>query len=439
MVATISPAGDNFEETLSTLRYADRAKRIINHAVVNEDPNARIIRELRAEVDALKEMLKHATVILNNFLSPSNCHLLKFLLFYFQQPEVLKEKLSENEKLMKEMSLTWEEKLTKTGQTQEDRRQALEKLGISVQSSGIKVEKNKCFLVNLNSDPSLNEMLVYYIKDNQSLVGRTGATSEPDIQLSGVGIQDEHCEINVDPNNWTVTATPLSGARTCINGIEVSDPIELQNGDRILWGSNHFFRLNCPTNSSKHSSIIGNFWSFFENHYSVAAGNSDPTTPAIPFDWKMAQEEVMQADMSNDPIQDAIARLERQYEEDKQSALEKQRQEYEKHFQHLKSYMSPATPYAPYVPYDPFLRMGSKMTPTTPTVMSRLEKWGQERYLKKHPVSIMMHIMLRDLLTQKSVNQQMVTIFGYPRACRFRKYQFENNSWELPLPIFFKT
>ena len=53
---------------------------------------------------------------------------------------------------MKGMSLTWEEKLTITGQTQEDRRQALEKLGISVQSSGIKVEKNKCFLVNLNRD-----------------------------------------------------------------------------------------------------------------------------------------------------------------------------------------------------------------------------------------------------------------------------------------------
>ena len=66
---------------------------------------------------------------------------------------------------MKEMSLTWEEKLTKTGQTQEDRRQALEKLGISVQSSGISVEKNKCYLVNLNSDPSLNEMLVYYLKN----------------------------------------------------------------------------------------------------------------------------------------------------------------------------------------------------------------------------------------------------------------------------------
>ena len=43
------------------LQILYRAKRIINHAVVNEDPNARIIRELRAEVDALREMLKNAT------------------------------------------------------------------------------------------------------------------------------------------------------------------------------------------------------------------------------------------------------------------------------------------------------------------------------------------------------------------------------------------
>lgn len=49
----------------SSLRYADRAKRIVNHAVVNEDPNARIIRELRMEVEALREMLKHATVSVN--------------------------------------------------------------------------------------------------------------------------------------------------------------------------------------------------------------------------------------------------------------------------------------------------------------------------------------------------------------------------------------
>ena len=54
----MSPAGDNFEETLSTLRYADRAKRIVNHAVVNEDPNAKIIRELREEVETLRVQLQ---------------------------------------------------------------------------------------------------------------------------------------------------------------------------------------------------------------------------------------------------------------------------------------------------------------------------------------------------------------------------------------------
>lgn len=64
MIATLSPAADSYEETLSTLRYADRAKRIVNHAVVNEDPNARIIRELREEVDMLRKMLSEAQVCL---------------------------------------------------------------------------------------------------------------------------------------------------------------------------------------------------------------------------------------------------------------------------------------------------------------------------------------------------------------------------------------
>ena len=76
MVATVSPAADNFEETLSTLRYADRAKRIVNHAVVNEDPNARLIRELRQEVETLKEMLKYATA--------SNSTVSFFVFFYIQ-------------------------------------------------------------------------------------------------------------------------------------------------------------------------------------------------------------------------------------------------------------------------------------------------------------------------------------------------------------------
>ena len=85
-------AADNYEETLSTLRYADRAKKIVNHAVINEDPNAKIIRELRAEVESLRAQLQH----------------------HVGQPDTAT-RLSENERLMEQYSLTWDEKLQRTG------------------------------------------------------------------------------------------------------------------------------------------------------------------------------------------------------------------------------------------------------------------------------------------------------------------------------------
>ncbi len=50
MIAAISPADINYEESLSTLRYADRAKQIKTKAVVNEDPTEKLIRELQVRV-----------------------------------------------------------------------------------------------------------------------------------------------------------------------------------------------------------------------------------------------------------------------------------------------------------------------------------------------------------------------------------------------------
>ena len=51
MIAAIAPA--DYEETLSTLRYADQAKKIKNKAVINEDPNAKLVRELKEELEML--------------------------------------------------------------------------------------------------------------------------------------------------------------------------------------------------------------------------------------------------------------------------------------------------------------------------------------------------------------------------------------------------
>ena len=55
MICAISPASDNYEETLSTLRYADQAKKIKNKAVVNESETDKMIRNLTAEKEELKE------------------------------------------------------------------------------------------------------------------------------------------------------------------------------------------------------------------------------------------------------------------------------------------------------------------------------------------------------------------------------------------------
>jgi hypothetical protein len=49
MIAALSPADINYVETLSTLRYADRAKRIKTKAVVNENPVEKLIRELKVK------------------------------------------------------------------------------------------------------------------------------------------------------------------------------------------------------------------------------------------------------------------------------------------------------------------------------------------------------------------------------------------------------
>ena len=60
MICAISPAALNYEETLGTLRYADRAKKILNKAVVNESVQDKIIRELKSENDKLKDVLMRA-------------------------------------------------------------------------------------------------------------------------------------------------------------------------------------------------------------------------------------------------------------------------------------------------------------------------------------------------------------------------------------------
>lgn len=324
MVATISPAADNYDETLSTLRYADRAKNIVNHAVVNEDPNARIIRELREEVEKLKEQLTEAESM--------------------KAPE-LKERLEESEKLIQDMTVTWEDKLRKTEAIAQERQRQLESLGISLQSSGIRVVDDKCYLVNLNADPALNELLVYYLKDHT----RVGSADSQDIQLCGMAIRAEHCVIDVTESHGVVL-TPHRNAKTYVNGTEVVNPVQLHHGDRILWGNNHFFRINLPRQKVQKGGEDEEDAAMTKRSSSdcLEVGEPDACSDVSSersFGYEFAQAEVMMKGMwNNDPLQSVLQTLEKQHQEEKRCALERQRQMYEQELQQLRQRVTPEKP-----------------------------------------------------------------------------------------------
>ncbi len=58
MCANCGPAGYNYDETVSTLRYANRAKNIKNKPKINEDPKDAMLREFQDEIARLKAQLQ---------------------------------------------------------------------------------------------------------------------------------------------------------------------------------------------------------------------------------------------------------------------------------------------------------------------------------------------------------------------------------------------
>ena len=79
MIANFGPADYNFEETISTLRYANRAKNIKNRAIVNEDPKDAMLRQMQEELENLKKQLENGEISFrcmrtNDIFSRSECN-----------------------------------------------------------------------------------------------------------------------------------------------------------------------------------------------------------------------------------------------------------------------------------------------------------------------------------------------------------------------------
>ncbi|XP_015195972.1 kinesin-like protein KIF1C [Lepisosteus oculatus] len=365
MIAALSPADINYEETLSTLRYADRAKQIRCNAVINEDPNARLIRELKEEVNRLRELLfsqglstelitAAGTEANNNRLMPvgvsgapfnsseviddSLCHAQEQGLDSdpptgdlsadnghsetfsgIDEPitkEEAVERLKETEKIIAELNETWEEKLRKTESIRLERESLLAEMGVSIREDGgtlgVFSPKGTPHLVNLNEDPLMSECLLYYIKEGVTRVGQ----KDVDIRLSGQFIKEQHCifysRVN-DNGEVAVTLEPLDGAETYVNGKQITEPLILKQGNRIVMGKNHVFRFNHP-----------------EQARLERERNASQDQQGEPVDWNYAQKELLEKQGIDIKLEmeKRLQDLESQYRREKEEAdllLEQQR------------------------------------------------------------------------------------------------------------------
>ncbi|KAM4571751.1 kinesin-like protein KIF1B isoform 6-T6 [Fundulus diaphanus] len=374
MVAALSPADINYDETLSTLRYADRAKNIKCNAVINEDPNNKLVRDLKDEVARLKELLRAQGLgdILDNLKDIQNNKNRYLIASENQRPghfstapigsltaspssgalcnqgglqsvtsiqerimstpggEEAIERLKESEKIIAELNETWEEKLRKTEAIRMEREALLAEMGVAIREDGgtlgVFSPKKTPHLVNLNEDPLMSECLLYYIKDGITRVGQADAERRQDIVLSGAHIKEEHCIFRSERNangDVIVMLVPCEGSETYVNGKRVEDAIQLRSGNRIIMGKNHVFRFNHPEQAR-------------------AEREKTPTaeTPVEPVDWTFAQRELLEKqgiDMKQE-MEKRLTEMEILYKKEKEEAdqlLEQQRLVYESKLQEL--------------------------------------------------------------------------------------------------------
>ncbi|XP_063091570.1 kinesin-like protein KIF1B isoform X21 [Cavia porcellus] len=348
MVAALSPADINYDETLSTLRYADRAKQIKCNAVINEDPNAKLVRELKEEVTRLKDLLRAQGLgdIIDTSMgsltsSPSSCSLssqvgltsvssIQERIMSTPGGEEAIERLKESEKIIAELNETWEEKLRKTEAIRMEREALLAEMGVAIREDGgtlgVFSPKKTPHLVNLNEDPLMSECLLYYIKDGITRVGQADAERRQDIVLSGAHIKEEHCIFRSERSNGgevIVTLEPCERSETYVNGKRVAQPVQLRSGNRIIMGKNHVFRFNHP-----------------EQARAEREKTPSAETPSEPVDWTFAQRELLEKqgiDMKQE-MEKRLQEMEILYKKEKEEAdllLEQQRLDYESKLQAL--------------------------------------------------------------------------------------------------------
>ncbi|XP_077352159.1 uncharacterized protein kif16bb isoform X2 [Festucalex cinctus] len=225
MIATISPASVNYGETLSTLRYANRARNIVNTPTVNEDGSVKLIQDLEAEVTRLKSLLETRRV--SHSLSSS----LR-----------VEEELHQNEEKVYTVTKEWTCKWEETRGILQEEAVALKKEG-----STVVLDCQLPHLISIDEDLLSTGVVLYYLKEGRTTINTNKASCRLNIDGDS-GLGSEHCA--VENHAGTVTLIPQEGAVCSINGTVVTHPCQLTQGSIIHLGRRTTLRFNHPTEAA---------------------------------------------------------------------------------------------------------------------------------------------------------------------------------------------
>jgi hypothetical protein len=165
-------------------RYADRAKQIVNTAVVNEDPNDKLIRELREEVERLRALASGAAppaVDIENLTAQARKEAEERAAREIQEA---KQQLEESQRLIAQMSKSWEEKLHDASVLEEQKKLAMIEMGIAVTDEELSLPQ----LVNMNEDPIKAGAIIYALRPGRTTVGKPDAPAPQAIKLVGLNM-----------------------------------------------------------------------------------------------------------------------------------------------------------------------------------------------------------------------------------------------------------
>jgi len=238
MMAAVSPADINYDESLSTLKFADRVKRIKTSAVVNESPTDKLIRELREENAKLMKMLGGGGIPepVESSGGPVAMTGEEKERIRKELEEEVRAQMKQNEGELENAKKSWEDKLLES-QKELEREKAERKQRDKQEAK----RKNKPYFWNINEDPALSGIICHYIEKPVMTVGKA---PDCDVVISGLSILDHHATVNVVKKSIFLEVCP--NAKVIVNGETLTTKKELNHNDRIVYSSGHVYVVHHP-------------------------------------------------------------------------------------------------------------------------------------------------------------------------------------------------